>query len=337
MLGLFTQLGCAGRARAARRCSTSAASPRRAAPAAARGRLPAREQEPDRGGARSLVVLAFRTGRIAGLDLLRDAACAGAPAVRGGRRMNLTPEQQALGPPQLPEGPRRHAGAGRAGRRRGHSRARARRPGAGRLHRRRRPGPRAARADATRRFAEVRGALRHQPRLSSRRGRGPREASKPPGPRTTRTGRRCSQKEDIEAVVIAPPLWTHADIAVGCLEAGKHVLCEKMMAWDVAGCQRMRDGRAEDRRVLEIGYQRFYNPRLPGRLRGHRQARACSATCTTRASRGTATGTGAARRAALARLRPLALGLPDLRAPDQLAALLEVLARACSPSWPATR
>ena len=38
------------------------------------------------------------------------------------------------------------------------------------------------------------------------------------------------QKEDLEAVQIATPLWTHAEIAVGCLNAGKHVLCEKMMA-----------------------------------------------------------------------------------------------------------
>ena len=48
-------------------------------------------------------------------------------------------------------------------------------------------------------------------------------------------------KEDLEAVIIATPLWTHADIAVGCLDAGKHVLCEKMMAWDIPSCHRMLD------------------------------------------------------------------------------------------------
>ena len=67
------------------------------------------------------------------------------------------------------------------------------------------------------------------------------------------------QKEDIEAVIMAPPLWAHADIAVGCLEAGKHVLCEKMMAWDVDGCERMQRAAATNKRVLEIGYQRNYN------------------------------------------------------------------------------
>jgi predicted dehydrogenase len=67
-------------------------------------------------------------------------------------------------------------------------------------------------------------------------------------------------KEDLEAVIIATPLWTHADIAVACMEAGKHVLCEKMMAYDVASCQRMLDTSRKTGRILEIGYQRFYCP-----------------------------------------------------------------------------
>ena len=68
------------------------------------------------------------------------------------------------------------------------------------------------------------------------------------------------QKEDIEAVVMAPPLWLHAELASGCLEAGKHVLCEKMMAWDIDGCHRMQEAAKKSGRILEIGYQRFYNP-----------------------------------------------------------------------------
>jgi predicted dehydrogenase len=67
-------------------------------------------------------------------------------------------------------------------------------------------------------------------------------------------------QEDLEAVIMAPPLFLHADLAVGCLDAGKHVLCEKMMAWDAAGCERMRDAALRNNRVLEIGYQRFYSP-----------------------------------------------------------------------------
>ncbi len=68
------------------------------------------------------------------------------------------------------------------------------------------------------------------------------------------------QKEDIEAVILAPPLWLHAEMTAGCLEAGKHVLCEKMMAWDEAGCRNMQQAAKKTGRLLEIGYQRFYNP-----------------------------------------------------------------------------
>lgn len=72
--------------------------------------------------------------------------------------------------------------------------------------------------------------------------------------------REMLDKEDIEAVLIALPLWLHADVTVACFEAGRHVLCEKMMAWDVDGCERMAVQAERTRRVLEIGYQRRYNP-----------------------------------------------------------------------------
>jgi predicted dehydrogenase len=68
------------------------------------------------------------------------------------------------------------------------------------------------------------------------------------------------EKEDLEAILIATPLWSHADLTVQCLDAGKHVLCEKMMAWDIPSCHRMIDAAARNKKLLEIGYQRFYNP-----------------------------------------------------------------------------
>jgi predicted dehydrogenase/uncharacterized membrane protein YphA (DoxX/SURF4 family) len=85
------------------------------------------------------------------------------------------------------------------------------------------------------------------------------KAGKPPA-RHYEDWREMLQKEDLEAVVLAPPLWLHAEIAAGCLEAGKHVLCEKMMAWDEEGCRRMQQAAHKAGRLLEIGYQRFYNP-----------------------------------------------------------------------------
>jgi predicted dehydrogenase len=85
------------------------------------------------------------------------------------------------------------------------------------------------------------------------------ETKRPPARHYTEW-RQMLEKEDIEGVVIGLPLWLHADVTAACMEAGKHVLCEKMMAWDVAGCQRMLDAATKTGRVLEIGYQRCYNP-----------------------------------------------------------------------------
>lgn len=81
-----------------------------------------------------------------------------------------------------------------------------------------------------------------------------------PQPKEYEDWREMLQKEDLEAVIIATPLWSHAEIAVGCLDAGKHVLCEKMIAKNEADCHRMIDAMQRNKRVLEIGYQRYYNP-----------------------------------------------------------------------------
>ena len=67
-------------------------------------------------------------------------------------------------------------------------------------------------------------------------------------------------KEDLEAIVIATPLFLHAEIAVAALEAGLHVLSEKMMAREVEGLRRMLETARRTGRLLEIGYQRHYNP-----------------------------------------------------------------------------
>ncbi len=67
-------------------------------------------------------------------------------------------------------------------------------------------------------------------------------------------------KEDLEGIVIATPLFLHAEISVAALEAGVHVLCEKMMARDVAGLRSMLEASRRTGRLLEIGHQRHYNP-----------------------------------------------------------------------------
>src|SRR5262245_42764279 len=65
--------------------------------------------------------------------------------------------------------------------------------------------------------------------------------------------------KDIEAVVIATPLVTHAQIAIDCLRRGKHVLCEKLMARTITECKDMIRVAKANNRILSIGHQRHYS------------------------------------------------------------------------------
>jgi predicted dehydrogenase len=64
---------------------------------------------------------------------------------------------------------------------------------------------------------------------------------------------------EIEMVVIALPLHLHAEASIAALQAGKHVLCEKLMAWNITQCKQMvRAADAADK-LLSIGHQRHYS------------------------------------------------------------------------------
>ena len=63
----------------------------------------------------------------------------------------------------------------------------------------------------------------------------------------------------IEAVVIATPLMTHAPIAMDCMEAGLHVLTEKLMARTVTQCKEMIRKAREKNLLLAVGHQRHYS------------------------------------------------------------------------------
>jgi len=64
---------------------------------------------------------------------------------------------------------------------------------------------------------------------------------------------------DVDAVYVATPVRLHAEQTIAAAEAGKHVLCEKPMAMDVAECDRMIAAcRASDVRFGVAYYRRFY-------------------------------------------------------------------------------
>ncbi len=65
--------------------------------------------------------------------------------------------------------------------------------------------------------------------------------------------------KNIEAVVIAVPLCQHAPLALEALDAGKHVLTEKLMAHDVTQCKQMIRKAREKKKLLAVGHQRHYS------------------------------------------------------------------------------
>ena len=71
---------------------------------------------------------------------------------------------------------------------------------------------------------------------------------------------------EVDAVYVATPVRLHVEHAVAAAEAGKHVLCEKPMALDVDGCQRMRAAARAHGVRLGVAYYRHHYP-IIGRLR----------------------------------------------------------------------
>ncbi len=63
----------------------------------------------------------------------------------------------------------------------------------------------------------------------------------------------------IEAVVIAVPLGQHYQVAKDCLDAGLHVLTEKLMARTISQCKELILLAQEKKLLLTVGHQRHYN------------------------------------------------------------------------------
>lgn len=63
----------------------------------------------------------------------------------------------------------------------------------------------------------------------------------------------------LEAVVIAVPLNRHAPIAIEAMNAGLHVLTEKLMAHDVSQCKEMIQVARKNKLLVGVGHQRHYS------------------------------------------------------------------------------
>ena len=70
----------------------------------------------------------------------------------------------------------------------------------------------------------------------------------------------CLAQDDVDAVILATPTQMHADQAVACMEAGKHVLVEIPMADSLADSIRVVEKQKETGLVAMAGQVRRFNP-----------------------------------------------------------------------------
>jgi predicted dehydrogenase len=71
---------------------------------------------------------------------------------------------------------------------------------------------------------------------------------------------RLLQRDDVDAVAIATPARTHAELAIAALEAGKHVLVEKPLAANLDDARRMVEVASAQGRALMLDHTFCYTP-----------------------------------------------------------------------------
>jgi predicted dehydrogenase len=76
-----------------------------------------------------------------------------------------------------------------------------------------------------------------------------------PGIQTFDDHRRVLEMKDIDAVVVASPLHTHARHFLDTLSAGKDLYCEKTMTWSIAEADQCLAAAKNSDRVVQIGLQ----------------------------------------------------------------------------------
>jgi len=71
------------------------------------------------------------------------------------------------------------------------------------------------------------------------------------------------QRPDIDLVSVCTPPYTHAELSIAFLQAGKHVLVEKPMASSLEECDAMNQAQKESGKILSVVSQnRFTNPMM---------------------------------------------------------------------------
>lgn len=108
------------------------------------------------------------------------------------------------------------------------------------------------------RYAQVRGAkLQVVVDVDEARAREVQETANVP--ERANDYRQVIARDDIDAVDICLPTWLHEEVAVAAAQHGKHILCEKPMALNVASARRMHEAAEQAGVVLMIAQCRRYS------------------------------------------------------------------------------
>ena len=67
-------------------------------------------------------------------------------------------------------------------------------------------------------------------------------------------------ESELDAVVVASPAATHAEIVLAALELGLHVFCEKPLAITLDDVDRISDAAGRAGRVVQVGYMKRHDP-----------------------------------------------------------------------------
>lgn len=82
-----------------------------------------------------------------------------------------------------------------------------------------------------------------------------------PNAKTYDDYRKLLEDKNVQAVMIATPLYEHERMTIDSLHAGKHTFCEKSMAKTCQGCLNMYNAQKETGLVMFIGQQRLFDPK----------------------------------------------------------------------------
>ena len=89
---------------------------------------------------------------------------------------------------------------------------------------------------------------------------GAKQVGEPVGARAYADGHELIADDQVQAVLIASPGFTHEEFTLACLAADKPVLCEKPLAPTIDACLRVLEAEAaKPRRLVQVGFMRRYD------------------------------------------------------------------------------